>query len=201
MRPLYLFLITVLWAPLASAQGWSPWATDEVFQGIEVRHRCTGYNEFAGRYLWDVQLRNRYQRSVDLAWAAEPQRLHGTQAQLDQAFSVAAGEAVQAHHTAPVDCSSRLQVRVRDVKPAGEGPSVATAGPPPPPPPPARMGGIGGTWRSRDPEPFQKTLSVHVVGDTIQGAWSSPGFSFQVITPLPKNVHGSVSVDAGGGPR
>ena len=191
MRPLSSLLIVVGWVPLASAQTWSAWRTDEVFPGVEIRQRCAGYNEFAGRYLWDVQLRNRYQKSVDLAWAVEPQRLHGARAQSDQAFAVAPGEAVDTHHTAPVDCSSPLVVRVRDVQSAGQGPSAAAPAAPPPVT-------FGARWRSRDPGPLQKSLTVQVFGDTISGAWSSPTFSFQVTTPFPKNVHGSVSIDAGG---
>ena len=192
MRLLSSVLIILSSAPLLSAQGWSAWKADDVFHGIEVRDRCTGYNEFAGRYLWEVQLRNRYQRSVDLSWAAEPQRLHGAQAQADQAFAVAAGETVQAHHTAPVDCSSRLTVRVNGVRPA-----TGAGGPPPAALAAPQHPKFEGHWQSRDPEPLQKSVTVQVFGDTITGQWSSPDFSFQITTPLPKNVHGSISVDPG----
>lgn len=195
MRPLLSLVILLAATSIGSAQNWTSWRADDVFHRIEVRGRCTGYNEFAGRYLWEVQLRNRYPKPIDLAWAAEPQRLHGAQAQGDHAFAVAPGETVEAHHTAPVDCSSRLVVRVNDVKPAGQEPRPLTSGGPPPAgPPPVR---IGGQWQSKDAEPYRKTLSVQVHGDSVTGVWSSPGFSFQVTTPLPKNVHASVSVDPG----
>src|SRR5579863_10708502 len=76
MRTLLLPLAAmVVLAPFAKAQDWSSWKADDTYRGIEVRTRCTGYNEFAGQYLWDVQLRNRYQKRVDVTWAAEPQRL------------------------------------------------------------------------------------------------------------------------------
>jgi hypothetical protein len=67
MRILLLPLAAmVVLAPFAKAQDWSSWKADDTYRGIEVRTRCTGYDEFAGRYLWDVQLRNRYKKRVDV---------------------------------------------------------------------------------------------------------------------------------------
>ncbi len=191
MRSLFSLLMILISVPLVNAQNWTSWKADDVFHGIEVRERCTGYNEFAGRFIWDVQLRNRYQKSVDLTWAAEPQRLHGAQAQADQAFALAPGEAVEAHHTAPVDCSSGLVVRVNGVKPAANVPVSAPSASPLQPK-------LEGHWQSNDPEPLQKSLTVQVFGDAVRGQWSSPNFSFQVTTPLPKNLHGSISLAPGG---
>lgn len=176
-------------APFANAQDWSSWKADDTYRGIEVRTRCTGYSEFAGRYLWDVQLRNRYQKRVDVTWAAEPQRLRGAAAQGDEALGVLPGETVDAHHTAPVDCSTRLMVRVNGVRPAGE--SAATTAQARPRDWPQ----FQAHWNSQDPREPQKSLTVRSYGDAVMGQWSSPGFSFEITTPLPKNVHGSISLD------
>jgi hypothetical protein len=80
MRRLPVILITIASSSLLSAQNWSAWKPDPVFHGIQVRQHCAGFNEFANRYVWDVQLRNTYKKDVDLAWAAEPGRLHGADA-------------------------------------------------------------------------------------------------------------------------
>ena len=191
MRTLLLPLAAmVVLAPFANAEDWSSWKADDTYRGIEVRTRCTGYNEFAGRYLWDVQLRNRYQKRVDVTWAAEPQRLRGAAAQGDEALGVSPGETVQAHHTAPVDCSTRLMVRVNGVRPASEsaGTTAQTR--------PQDRPQFQAHWNSRDPEESQKSLTVRAYGDAVTGQWSSPGFSFEITTPLPKNIHGSISSDS-----
>jgi hypothetical protein len=54
---------------------------------------------------------------------------------------------------------------------------------------------IQGHWTSHDPEALQKSITVQVFGDAVTGQWSSPGFSLDITTPLPKNIHGSVSLD------
>ena len=74
MRRLPLILITIASSSLLSAQSWSAWKPDPVFQGIQVREHCSGFNEFANRYVWDVELRNTYKKDVDMSWAAEPGR-------------------------------------------------------------------------------------------------------------------------------
>lgn len=191
MRTLLLPLAAmVVSGPFAGAQDWSSWIADDTYRGIEVRTRCTGYSEFAGRYLWDVQLLNRYQKRVDVTWAAEPQRLRGAAAQGDEALGVAPGETVDAHHTAPVDCSTRLTVRVNGVRAAGESaatPALAR---------PQDRPQFQAHWNSRDPEESRKSVTVRSYGDTVTGQWSSPGFSFEITTPLPKNLHESISVDS-----
>lgn len=190
MRTLLLVSVAVAGsAPFASAQNWSSWKPDSTYHGIEVRTRCTGYNEFAGRYLWDVQLRNRYPKNVDVAWAAEPQRLHGSEFQGDQALGVAPGETVDAHHTAPVNCSSGLTVRVNKVQGAGNPSAIAQASP-------QQRQQFQGRWVSHDPEEFRKSFTVQVSGDSLTGQWSSPGFSFEITTPMPRNIQGSVSVNS-----
>ena len=103
-RPL-LLLMAIGSSSLLSAQSWSAWRPDSVFQGIQVREHCSGFNEFANRYIWDVQLRNTYKKDVDLSWAAEPGRLHGAEAQIDHALAVKPGEMVETHHTAKKDAS------------------------------------------------------------------------------------------------
>jgi hypothetical protein len=191
MRKLLLMSVVIVGSiPVASAQSWSSWRPDATYHGIEVRMRCTGFNEFAGRYLWDVQLRNRYQKNVDLAWAAEPQKLHGADVQGDRALAVLPGEVVDAHHTAPVDCSSGLMVRVSEVRDAANPSSTTVQASS------QQRPQIQGHWTSHDPEPLQKSFTVQVFSDTVTGQWSSPGFSLDITTPLPKNIHGSVSLDA-----
>ena len=177
-----LIFSVVAFTSLLNAQSWSAWKPDAVYPGIEVRERCTGYNEFASRYLWDVELRNNYQKDVDLAWAAEPGVLHGAQAQADHALAVKPGEVVGAHHTAPQNCSSGLLVKVDDVRVAGRA-KTASARP-----------NFEGRWRSKDPEPLRKELDVQLSGNTLTSTWSSPSFSFQISTRVPENLHGSVSL-------
>lgn len=190
MRTLLLpWAAMVVLTPFANAQDWGSWKADDTYRGIEVRTRCTGYNEFAGRYLWDVQLRNRYQKKVDVTWAAEPQRLRGAAAQGDEALGVSPGETVDAHHTAPVDCSTRLMVRVNGVRPAGESAGAEAQARP------QDWPQFQAHWNSRDPRESQKSLTVRSYGDAVMGQWSSPGFSFEITTPLPKHIPGSISVD------
>lgn len=187
-----LLLIAVVFGSSAfmSAQGWSAWRHDAVFPGIEVRERCGGFNEFANRFMWDVQLRNTYQKNVDLSWAADPGQLRGDQAQADQALGVRPGEIVDAHHAAPQDCPAGLVVRVNEVRAAG----TAAAGNAPTN---SLRPVIQGRWQSRDPEPLRKELVVQLDGKTVISTWSSPGFSFQISTPLPEGVSGSVSLERG----
>src|SRR5258708_3089787 len=116
MRRLLPVLIGLGSITFLSAQNWSPWRQDAVFHGIEVRERCEGFNEFANRFVWDVQLRNTYDKNVDLSWAAEPQVLHGSEAQADRAVAVKPGEIVEAHHTATSACNAGLPVRVNGVQ-------------------------------------------------------------------------------------
>jgi hypothetical protein len=163
-----------------NGQGWSSWKPDPVFQGIEIRERCQGPNEFANANVWDVQLRNSYQKTVDLAWAVEPDRLRGKDLQAERALAVKPGEMINTRHTTAADCSAGLGIKVSDVKNAG----AASSRP-----------AIEAHWKSRDPEPFQKEILVHVAGDTVTGTWSSPGFNFSITTPLPKGVSGSVTVN------
>jgi len=189
MRTLFFVLAAIGSSSLLSAQDWSAWRPDPVYRGIQTREHCGGFNEFAGRYVWDVQLRNDYRKDVDLAWAAEPGLLHGAQAQMDHAVAVKPGEVVEAHHTAPNDCSAGMVVKVNEVKDAGAGtnpgaPASASTFRPT----------ISGRWASKDPEPLRKELVVQLSGRTVTSSFSSPGFSIQVSTPLPEGVSGSVSL-------
>jgi hypothetical protein len=191
MRRLLFVLAVVGSSSLLSAQSWSAWRPDPVYHGIQVREHCGGFNEFANRYVWDVQLRNTYQKTIDLAWAAEPGRLHGAEAQMDHALAVKPGEVVDGHHTAPNACSAGLLVKVNDVRNAGyttaRGSTTASLVHPK----------IEGHWRSKDPEPLRKELSVELSGKTLTSSWSSPNFSIQISSPLPEGVGGSVSLGGG----
>ncbi len=191
MRRLHFVLAIVGSSSLLSAQSWSAWRPDPVYHGIQVREHCGGFNEFANRYVWDVQLRNTYQKTIDLSWAAEPGRLHGAEAQMDHALAVKPGEVVDGHHTAPNACSAGLLVKVNDVRNAGyttaRGSTTASLVRPK----------IEGHWRSKDPEPLRKELSVELSGKTLTSSWSSPNFSIQISSPLPEGVGGSVSLGGG----
>src|SRR5882724_2717539 len=190
MQRLLLVLTALGSVSLLSAQNWSAWKPDAVYHGIQVREHCGGFNEFANRYTWDVQLRNDYLKDVDLSWAVEPGLLHGAQAQMDHALAVKPGEVVDAHHTAPNACSAGMIVRVNEVKDAGTA-TQASAGVS------SLRPTISGRWASKDPEPLRKELVVQLSGRTVTSSWSSPGFSIQVSTPLPQGVSGSVSLGAG----
>ncbi len=191
MRRLHFVLAIVGSSSLLSAQSWSAWRPDPVYHGIQVREHCGGFNEFANRFVWDVQLRNTYQKTIDLSWAAEPGRLHGAEAQMDHALAVKPGEVVDGHHTAPNACSAGLLVKVNDVRNAGyttaRGSTTASLVRPK----------IEGHWRSKDPEPLRKELSVELSGKTLTSSWSSPNFSIQISSPLPEGVGGSVSLGGG----
>jgi len=183
-------LIPVVSGSLLNAQGWTAWKHDPVYNGIEIREHCSGFNEFANRYMWNVQLRNNYKKDIDLSWAAEPALLHGAEAQAEQALAVKPGEVVEAHHAAGKPCSAGLLVRVNEVKAAG---SLASS----------NSGGssfrprIQGRWTSKDPEPFRKELVVELEGKTLTSSYSSPNFSIQISSPLPEGVSGSVSLSGG----
>src|SRR5882724_6523252 len=188
MQRLLLVLTALGSVSLLSAQNWSAWKPDPIYSGIQVREHCGGFNEFANRYTWDIQLRNGYQKDVDLSWAAEPGPLHGAEAQTDRALAVKPGEVVDAHHTAPNACSAGLLVKVNEVQAAGH-PTVPTAS--------ASLlrPKIEGRWRSKDPEPLRKELVVQLSGKTLTSSWTSPNFSIQFSTPLPEGVSGSVAVE------
>lgn len=181
-------------ASCVSAQQWTAWKADPTFPGIEVRERCTGFNQFSNRTMWDVQLRNSYPKNVDLSWDAEPGLLHGADAQADHAMTVRPGEVIDAHHTAPKDCSAGMAVRVSDVRDAGApvppGSTYAPAAPPP-----SSHPAVQGTWRSKDSSPNPKQVHVELNGNTVTGAFESPAFSFQITTPLPEKLLGSVSIE------
>jgi hypothetical protein len=190
MRRLLLILTAVGFSSLLSAQTWSAWKPDPVFHGIQVREHCSGFNEFANRYMWDVQLRNAYRKDIDLSWAAEPGLLHGAEAQADRALAVKPGEVVDAHHTAPKACSAGLFIKVNEVKAAGNVMAKSAGAS-------SVRPKIEGRWRSKDPEPLQKELSVQLSGKTLTSSWSSPNFHIQISSPLPEGVSGSVSLESG----
>ena len=160
---------------LLSAQTWSAWSPDPVFKGIEIRERCGGFNEFAGSYVWDVQLRNTYQKDIDLSWMAETQP--------GNAQAVRAGAVVDARHIAPKDCSAGLLVNVNDVKNATT--AVARTS--------SFVPRIEGRWTSKDPE-SQKQLAVQLNGRIVTTIFSSPGFSFQISSKIPEALINSVKL-------
>jgi hypothetical protein len=189
MRRLLLAITAVGFCATSPAQNWSAWSRDSVFPGIEVRERCGGFNEFANRYLWDVQIRNSYEKSVNVAWATEPEKLHGAEAQADHALAIKPGEVIGTHHTALADCSTRMSVRVTDVTGAVAGPASTN------PPKSAGRTDIEGRWRSKDADPHPKELIIHVSGNTVTSSYSSPQFSLQVTAPIPERLNRSISIE------
>jgi hypothetical protein len=190
MRCLLFILVAMGSSSLLSAQSWSAWKPDPVFHGIQIREHCSGFNEFANRYVWDVELRNTYKKDVDMTWAAEPGLLHGAEAQIDHALAVKPGEVVEAHHIAPNVCSAGLLVKVNDVKAAGNQTGQRAGAS-------SLRPRIQGRWKSKDPEPLQKELVVELSDRTVTSSWSSPNFSIQISSPLPEGVSGSVSLGPG----
>ena|ERR1700736_3037506 len=176
MRHLLFVLMALGSSVLLSAQTWSAWSPDPVFKGIEIRERCGGFNEFAGSYVWDVQLRNTYQKDIDLSWMAESQPA--------SAQSVQAGAVVDARHIAKKDCSVGILVNVNDVKTATT--AVARTS--------SFVPRIEGRWTSKDPEPYQKQLAVQLNGRIVTTIWSSPGFSFQISSQIPEGLLNSVKI-------
>lgn len=169
-RGLSLVLMSSCFVLSLSAQDWSVWKPDPVFHGIEVRARCEGVNEFAARTMWDVELRNTYQKTVDLTWAAD--------AESERASGVRPGETVDVHPTVSNDCAAGLMVKVADVRNAAAqaagSPSSATT--------------LQGRWTSKDPEPLRKELVVQLSGRTVTTTFSSPSFSFQISNDIPASV-------------
>jgi hypothetical protein len=176
-----------------SAQNWSEWSADPAFQRIEVRERCAGFNEFASATMWDVQLRNAYAKDVDIYWLAEPETPRGA-AQVQRALAVKPGEVVNTRHAGLQDCSGRLAVKVSEVQAAGTAVGNAAAPPPAPAAPPHVF---VGRWSSKDPEPYRKELVFQVSGHTMTGAWSSPGLSFEITSPLPEGLLKGISIGPG----
>ena len=190
MRRLLLVLVPVASGSFLSAQSWSAWKPDPVFHGIEIREHCSGFNEFANRYTWDVQLRNGYNKEIDLFWAAEPGLLHGAEAQTERALAVKPGEVVDAHHTAPNACSAGVLVKVNEVKAAGTLTSHNAGAS-------SLRPKIQGRWTSKDPDQLRKELVLELQGKTLTSSWSSRNFSIQISSPLPEGVSGSVSLGSG----
>ena len=174
MRSFPLILIALGSASFLSAQSWSAWRPDAVYGGIQTRERCAGFNEFANRFVWDVQLRNTYQKNVDVAWAAEPGMLRGADAQADHALAVKPGEVIDAHHTAPNSCSAGLLVTVNEVRAAtAVAPTSAKAM--------TLRPKIEGRWQSKDPEPLRKraggpTIRAHRDYQLFVAELQSPDF-------------------------
>ena len=188
----FFWVLSGLAGLVLSAQNWSEWRADAAFQRIEVRERCAGFNEFANATMWDVQLRNAYAKDVDIYWLAEPDATRG--AQVERALAVKPGEVVNTRHAGLQDCSRRLTVKVNEVQPAG----TAVSNPAVPQPAPATPPHVFvGRWSSKDPEPYRKELVFQVSGHTMTGAWSSPGLSFEITSPLPEGLLKGISIGPG----
>jgi|GEM_PF-203166 len=62
-----LLLIFLSTTTLLSAQSpWSPWQETTCYKGIDFRTKRNGYNEYAKKFNWTVQFRNRYQKNLHL---------------------------------------------------------------------------------------------------------------------------------------
>lgn len=54
---------------------WSPWRQTDCLKGLDFRVKRGEYNEFAKKYHWDVEFRNRYNDNIHFnCIAVEPSR-------------------------------------------------------------------------------------------------------------------------------
>ena len=60
------FNINLLAFPAKTAD-WGRWNTTQ-YDGIDYRFKCSGYNESAKKYDWQVQFRNRYREKVHFSF-------------------------------------------------------------------------------------------------------------------------------------
>jgi hypothetical protein len=57
----------------AQKTDWGAWNNTQ-YNGIDFRVKCLSYNDYAKKYTWDIQFRNRYQKTVYFNYAyAEPE--------------------------------------------------------------------------------------------------------------------------------
>ena len=58
----------MLMAPMASdtstQNGWSNWFQTDCLKGLDVRVKRGSYNEYANKYRWQVEFRNRYRENI-----------------------------------------------------------------------------------------------------------------------------------------
>jgi hypothetical protein len=104
------------WAQSNTVRQWSPWRGDAAFSNIEVRVTCSGYNQFAGLYRWEVELRNNYSQAVDLGWEVDPQtRDRRGRKRRGISRALAADGVEETVEMLPKPCGTEIQVRVVDV--------------------------------------------------------------------------------------
>ena len=59
------------------AQGWGSWNTTSCLKGLEFRVRNGGYNNYAKKYKWYIQFRNRYKEKIYFSYkAVAPSQRH-----------------------------------------------------------------------------------------------------------------------------
>jgi hypothetical protein len=105
------------WAqPNTLQQRWSPWRGDAAFSNIEVRVTCSGYNQFAGLYRWDIEIRNAYAQAVNVGWEVEPES-RDRQGRKRRGISpaLAAGGVEETFELLPKPCGTEIQLRIVDV--------------------------------------------------------------------------------------
>lgn len=54
----------------ADSQGWGSWNTTGCLVGLDFRVRNNGYNEYAKKYRWSIQFRNRYKKKIHFSYKA-----------------------------------------------------------------------------------------------------------------------------------
>lgn len=51
-------------------QGWGSWNTTDCLRGFDFRVKNDGYNEYAKKYRWSIEFRNRYREKIHLSFKA-----------------------------------------------------------------------------------------------------------------------------------
>lgn len=99
---------------------WSNWTRlDDCFQGIDFRVQKGAYNEYAKKYNWRVQFRNRYQQKVYFSYEVVP---YSERNQIRQSGKTTNRTSVEANatqsgaHWGLIAESSRLYVLVNSVR-------------------------------------------------------------------------------------
>lgn len=54
---------------LLPVSDWGEWSANNKYDGLDMRVRCEGYNEFAKKYGWNVQFKSRYQDKINFSFA------------------------------------------------------------------------------------------------------------------------------------
>lgn len=51
-------------------QGWGSWNTTDCLRGLDFRVKNDGYNQYADKYRWSIEFRNRYKEKIHFSYKA-----------------------------------------------------------------------------------------------------------------------------------